>query len=132
MAETYDYKIDWEKCKKQGFSQEDYDIILSETTKIIENKDFFSDEELSIAFYDRGIVHSRIKEKQKAIEDYTSSIEINDKIEAYYNRGKVYFYLEQYFMALKDFLKVKEIDPNDPDIGDIDKDIDKTKKKLFF
>jgi tetratricopeptide (TPR) repeat protein len=132
MIKTGRYGLDWERCEKFGYTERDYDVILFETTMIILNKDFPDKDELSVAYYDRGITHSRRKEKQKAIEDYTSSIEINNKIEAYYNRGKAYFYLEQYFMALKDFLKVKELDPSNPLIEDIDKDINETKDKLVF
>jgi tetratricopeptide (TPR) repeat protein len=123
------YGIDWDRCEKFGYTKRDYDIILYETTKIIEDKNFSDEYERAVAYYDRGIVHSDRNEDQMAIDDYTSAIKISGQPEAYYNRGGVYLYLRQYFMALKDFLKVKEIDPDDTEI---DKDIDELRKKLII
>jgi tetratricopeptide (TPR) repeat protein len=44
------------------------------------------------------------KDYKKAIEIYTTVINNNDKIElAYFNRGRCYYYIDQYDSALKDF-----------------------------
>jgi tetratricopeptide (TPR) repeat protein len=126
------YGIDWGEGRKD-LTKKDYKIIFTETTKIIEDKSFPDKDELSIAYYDRGIIYSDRGEYQKAINDYSSAIEIDGRIEAIYNRGGLYYHLEQYFLALKDFLKFKELDFGDPPTDvDIDKNIDETKKKLLF
>jgi hypothetical protein len=61
----------------EEFTEEDYDIIMAETTKIIEegNADIDS---LSGAFYDRGLVYDLRGDLDSAISNYTSVIQIND------------------------------------------------------
>jgi tetratricopeptide (TPR) repeat protein len=109
------YEIDWDKIKQEGPTEKDYEIILMETTKIIEDDNFPDKKEKAVAFYDRGIVYSKRGEIKKAIRDYSLSININATNEAYCNRGGIYYELGVYKKALEDFENALKLVPNDPD-----------------
>jgi tetratricopeptide (TPR) repeat protein len=48
----------------------------------------------------------------KAIADYSKVIELDPKIAlAYYNRGNVYYYQQEYAQAIADYNKTIELDP---------------------
>jgi hypothetical protein len=64
------YGIDWSKGL-ENFTKEDYDRILVETTKIIEEKNP-AIEVLSGAFYDRGVLYGMRGDNEKAVLDYTA------------------------------------------------------------
>jgi tetratricopeptide (TPR) repeat protein len=68
------YGIDWSKGL-ENFTDEDYDKIMAETTKIIETRK--PEKLLAGAYYDRGIVHRDRGDKEQAIFDYTSVIELH-------------------------------------------------------
>jgi len=118
------YSIDWNR-EMEEFTEEDYDKIMAETAKIIEEGNADIDL-LSGAFYDRGLVYDLREDSDSAISNYTSVIQINDLAEeaeqaktaleaAYYNCGYIYANLNLYKNAISDFKKALEIFPNDID-----------------
>jgi len=105
------YGIDWDKGE-EGLTEEDYDKIMVETTKIIEEGNADIDL-LSGAFYDRGVLYNKRGEYEKAVADYTASIHIyNDFWPAYYNRGRLYAFNRQYDESLSDMNDVLRISPD--------------------
>jgi len=66
------------------------------------------------AYDNRGDTYSSKGEYDRAIADYTKSIEINPKnASAYNNRGDAYSSKREYDRAIVDFSKAIEIDPKD-------------------
>jgi len=108
------YGIDWDKGL-QNFTEEDYNLIMTETTKIIDEKNTDMNT-LSGAFYDRGVLFEIKNEYRKAISDYTSSIKIRDNFyAAYYNRGRLFALERKYDIALSDLNKAMQINPDNQD-----------------
>jgi tetratricopeptide (TPR) repeat protein len=96
------YGIDWGEGEND-LTEKDYEIILTETTRIIEKSDV-SDKELPTAFFNRGIIYLKQKDYQKALSDFTMSINLRENFFAsYYNRGCIYYNLKKYKEALDDF-----------------------------
>lgn len=68
---------------------------------------------LSTAYMNRGIAYAQRHEADKAIADFTSSIDANHNNNfAYYNRGNVYLDLGKPKEAIVDFSKAIEIAPD--------------------
>jgi len=108
------YGIDWGNSE-DDLTENDYNTIFVETSKIISLKTAGKSEVLA-AFYNRGNVFHNRSEYQKAILDYSSAIELQNDFEpAYYNRGGVFYLLKNYDKALSDFKKAFEINPQDKD-----------------
>jgi tetratricopeptide (TPR) repeat protein len=60
---------------------------------------------------------SMLDDENKAIKDFTKTIELDDKYwPAYDQRGYVYRILGQYKNALNDYDKALELDPNNQEI----------------
>ena len=120
------YGIDWDKGLK-NFTDEDYDKIMIETTKII-NKDEPSDL-LPGAYYDRGIINYNRDNYDNAISDFTSALQLHciHPFAAYYNRGLAFYCKKQYEKALSDFYEAEHINPNDPEIKNMIQQIIKIK-----
>jgi tetratricopeptide (TPR) repeat protein len=106
------YGIDWSKGL-ENFTDEDYDRIFKETSKIIESKS--PEDLLPGAYYDRGIIYRNRGDNEKAVLDYTSAIQLNCRHidAAYYNRGFVYYVMDQYDAALADFDVYRRLKPNE-------------------
>jgi tetratricopeptide (TPR) repeat protein len=116
------YGLDWSKGLK-NFTDEDWNIVLTETTKIIDAKQNMK--EVALSLNDRGIVYQKKKEFDKAILDYNYSIQlIPEFAHAIYNRGKVYWSLKQYDLALSDFNEALRLFPT---IQGTPEDIEDTK-----
>jgi len=63
------------------------------------------------SYDDRAIIYSRLKQYERAFEDYTAAIHINPKDAPAYNfRGNIYFLKQQYDAAIADFSAAIEID----------------------
>jgi len=108
------YGIDWTKGL-QNFTDEDWNTIIVETTKIIDenNTDMNT---LSGAFYDRGVLFEIMNENKKAISDYTSAINFRNNFNAaYYNRGRLFALEREYDIALSDLNKALQISHDDQD-----------------
>jgi tetratricopeptide (TPR) repeat protein len=68
--------------------------------------------EAPIAYYNRGVEYFKIKQPDKALDDYTSAIGIYPKYqEAYYDRAVVYTTLGQWDKAIADYSMTIEINP---------------------
>jgi len=112
------YGLDYEKGY-ENFTDEEWAILLIETTKIIDAEE----DSLEVAFSlnDRGIYYRIKGEYDKAITDYTSAIEKrNDFAHAYRNRGLAYWKMKQFENALDDFNEAlrlfPEVDPSAKEI----------------
>jgi len=91
--------FDWET---HHFTEEDYNKVLVETTKVIEAEEDWL--EVALSLCERGIVYAKRREYAKAIADYTYAIQIYPVFAAtFYNRGLSYWKLERYDEALEDF-----------------------------
>jgi tetratricopeptide (TPR) repeat protein len=108
------YGIDWGESRND-LTEKDYETILVETTKIIEDENYPDKKERSTAFYSRGIIHTRNNDYQKAIDDYTSSIKIDNNIESYYNRARLYYLVGDLTRALKGLKYFIKKEPNEYD-----------------
>jgi len=103
------YGLNYDKGLK-NFSDEDWNIILIETTKIIDAKQNMK--EVALSLNDRGVFYRKKEEFDKAILDYNYAIQlIPEFAHAIYNRGKVYWSLKQYDLALSDFNEALRLFP---------------------
>jgi tetratricopeptide (TPR) repeat protein len=63
-------------------------------------------------YVDRGNRYSRNAVYQRALEDYTTAIELDAEFaEAYYNRGCSYYEIGDYDKSIADLTRAIEIDP---------------------
>jgi len=116
------YGLDWTKGLK-NFTDEDWNIVLNETTKIIDSKQNIK--EVALSLNDRGIFYRNKKEFDKAIIDLNLAIQlIPEFAHAIYNLGKVYWSLKQYDQALSEFNKALLLFPT---IQGTPEDIEDTK-----
>lgn len=77
-------------------------------TDVIEKYEY-----VPIAYGNRGLAYVKLKEYDKAMEDFNRSIELYDGYtDAYNNRGLLYMELREYEKALFDFKKVIDLDPD--------------------
>jgi len=66
-----------------------------------------------VAYNDRGKVHAKMGQFDRAIKDYDKAISLNEKyIKAYINRGVVLYETNQYPDALKDFNQAIVLKPD--------------------
>jgi len=90
-----------------------YDEAIRLYTKAIESGEL-SQENLSIAYHNRGIAWDDKGDYDKAIVDYTKAIEINPRdANAYHNRGIAWDDKGDYDKAIVDYTKAIEINPRD-------------------
>ena len=67
------------------------------------------------AFYNRGSVYYYKKEFDRAINDFSRSIAIDDTDPgAFHNRGCAYMMKGQYYQAIEDISRSIMLDPRDP------------------
>jgi len=112
------YGLDWDKGLK-NFTDEDWNTVLTETTKIIDEDG--GTLEVAFSLNDRGIYYDNKGEYDKAITDYTFAIEKRtDFAHAYRNRGLTYWTMKQFENALDDFNEAlrlfPEVDPSAKEI----------------
>ena len=106
------YGIDWNKSE-EGLTEEDYNTILTETSKII-NEKIVEKKELAIAFYDRGVFFMKKGDYQQAVSDFSSAAELrSDHSATYHNLGLSLYILGIHIDSLINFRKAFEIDPED-------------------
>jgi tetratricopeptide (TPR) repeat protein len=104
------YGVDF---SKNEFTEEDYKIIMFETTKIIENETQ-DQEEIGTAYYNRGLVYYSQHEEEKAIPDFSVAIEIMPCFShAWFMRAASYYMFFEYEKALNDARKAFELDKTD-------------------
>ncbi len=67
-------------------------------------------------FYNRGLVHGRKGQSERAIEDFTQAIKLRpDYAAAYVGRGRQYVLKRQDDRAIQDFSQAIKVEPNPPD-----------------
>ncbi|WP_445300957.1 tetratricopeptide repeat protein [Microcoleus sp. BR0-C5] len=65
---------------------------------------------LLITFYNLGVIHSRLGNQEKALEDFTKAIQLEgDFAQAYQNRGIVHYELGYCQRAEEDFFNAKNL-----------------------
>ena len=70
-------------------------------------------QECAETYYNRGLVHSKNGELDKAIKDYTKAIELKpDYADAYYNRSKAWLHLGETEKAKSDMAAASSIGIN--------------------
>jgi tetratricopeptide (TPR) repeat protein len=104
------YGVDFSKWTE--WTEEDYEKIIMETTKIIEEgKDR---KEVGIAYYNRGWVLYKKHQEEKAIPDFTEAIEIMPNFaDVYFMRGASYYMFYEHEKALIDAQKALELNKTD-------------------
>ena len=91
----------------------DYDGAIKGFTKFINA--YPSNQNLSIAYYNRGLSKRKLGDNYGAISDYSKAIEINPRYAtAYMNRGNAKYALKDNYGAISDYNKSIAIRPNDP------------------
>jgi len=104
------YGVDF--SKQTEFTEEDYEKIMVEATKIIEEGK--NRKEVGIAYYNRGWVFYKKHQEEKAIPDFTNAIEIMpDFADVYFMRGASYYMFYEYEKALIDAQKALELNKTD-------------------
>jgi tetratricopeptide (TPR) repeat protein len=89
-------------------NKEDYKGAIDNWTQAIKINPNYA-----IAYFNRGIAHSKLGNNQSAINDYTQAININrNDAEAYNNRGIVRFELGDKQDAIDDWTQAININPN--------------------
>jgi tetratricopeptide (TPR) repeat protein len=90
----------------------DYDKAIRLYTKAIESGKL-SQENLSIAYYNRGLARRKKGDYDKAIADFTKAIEINQNdADAYRFRGYCWKFIGNDDKANADYEKAKKLDPS--------------------
>jgi len=93
---------------KEDFSEEDYEKIIIETTKIIE--DGKNRAEMGIAYYNRGWAYYSRHQEEKAIPNFTDAIEIMPNFASvYFMRAASYFMFHEHEKALIDAEKALQL-----------------------
>jgi len=100
---------DGESC----FKEKNYDCAISNFSEVVKSKP-----ESTYAYFYRGISYNNINEFDKAIVDYSKTIELEPQdaptiASAYINRGNAYWNQKNYEKALNDYGKFIELRPAD-------------------
>jgi tetratricopeptide (TPR) repeat protein len=74
-----------------------------------------SQDNLAIAYYNRGIGYQNSKDYELALKDYDQALRLRPAYSsAFNNRGNVFQSLRQYERAIQDYDQATRIAPNDP------------------
>jgi len=88
------------------------DAVQQFTQAIRTNKGEIPLEEIAGVFSSRGLAYEGLNEYDKAIDDYSTAISINDRNPEFYrNRGLAYLHEQQYERAQNDLGKAIELQP---------------------
>ena len=88
-------------------------LVLAEKIAEDESIKEVAREELAVAYYNRGNAYVKLKESERAMEDYSKAIELNPNLaEAYNNRGNGYYELKESERAIEDYSRAIELNPN--------------------
>jgi len=69
--------------------------------------------QIALPYNKRGIAYDKIKQHQKAIDDYSEAIRLKpDYVDALYNRALTYGKLEEYQLAIEDLNRVIKLKPD--------------------
>ncbi|KAM3143964.1 hypothetical protein pb186bvf_004015 [Paramecium bursaria] len=76
------------------------------------------DKTMAASYCNRALVHLKLKEYQKVIDDCNKTLEIQkDYIKAYHRRGKAYFALQNFTNAYLDFKYIIEKEPETSEVN---------------
>ena len=104
----------WIKKANKSVDSGDLDTALTMFTRVIKYSavSFWGHEEDQIkGYYGRGRVYERMKEYDRAIDDYDRYLEVRSSpAEVFYHRGYCYLMMENYSMAVMDFSRYVEKD----------------------
>ncbi|MCB9450462.1 MAG: tetratricopeptide repeat protein [Anaerolineaceae bacterium] len=87
----------------------EYDKALEDLNTAIDLDRFSSG-----AYNNRGIVYELMGDSDSALTDYTRAIDLGGETYPYYNRGNIYYDRKEYSLALADYNKALEDNPEYP------------------
>ena len=94
------------------FEKNDFDLAIDHCTAAIQSGEL-SDQELAVAFHNRGLAYYHKKEYDRAIEDYDHAIRLGLKdSDSFYHRGLAYFEKNDYNRAIQDFDEALKLNPD--------------------
>lgn len=97
---------DYVRQGNRYYDEGEYERAVESYTKSLDIQD------MAEAYYNRGCAYSKLKENEKAVQDYSSAIELDpDYAYAYYNRGNEYFRVKEFGKAVLDYNKTIELNP---------------------
>ena len=68
---------------------------------------------IATAYNARGAIYHTLGQYEKAINDYSKTLEINPTfLKVYLNRGGIYFVLNEYDRAINDYTQALKINPD--------------------
>jgi tetratricopeptide (TPR) repeat protein len=68
----------------------------------------------AIAYHNRGLLHVKLGQNDKAFSDYDKAIELDDSFPgAYRDRGRLHLQLNDFEQAIADFSRILELEPDD-------------------
>jgi len=103
------YLQNWQRCTQAI----DLDLMIGSCTAVIRVANDTNDN-LAIAFNNRGFSYYRKREYGRSIQDYNQAIQLNSRLKpAYNNRGVAFAETKQYDRAGKDFDETIRLAPND-------------------
>lgn len=78
--------------------------------------DGYGDFELYKVYLNRGVAYMNLQEDERALEDISKSIELNDNnASAYHSRGMLNYQLKNYEAAIEDFQQALVFNDNNPE-----------------
>jgi lipoprotein NlpI len=93
---------DAQKCAAET-ERNDFDVSIDDCTKVIQSG-VLSDQDLAIAFNNRGLAYYHKKDYERAVQDYDHAIRLGlSDGDLFYRRGLVYFEQNDYSRAIQDF-----------------------------
>jgi tetratricopeptide (TPR) repeat protein len=102
---------DFKKCATK-VERNDFDLAIDHCTAAIQSGEL-SDQELAVAFHNRGLAYYHKKEYDHAIEDYGHAIRLNpNDSDSSYRRGLAYFEKNEYNRAIQDFDEALKLKPD--------------------
>ncbi len=105
-----DYATDARRCTDDA---EDPDLRIHACTRLLQSGEL-GEENLPIAFFNRGNAYADKGQYDRAIADYGRAIRLDpDEAVAFYNRGNAYADKGQYDRAIADFDRAIRLDPDD-------------------
>jgi lipoprotein NlpI len=91
----------------------DFDLVIEYCTEAIQSSQL-SDQELAIAFSNRGRVYHNKKDYDRAVQDFDQAIRLGlNDADAFYRRGLTYFEKSDYRRAIQDFDQAAKVNPED-------------------
>ncbi|CDW86072.1 dnaj heat shock n-terminal domain-containing protein [Stylonychia lemnae] len=128
-----------DKVKKEGadfFSSMDFKAAIEKFTECLE-LDPLNNQWNSSILFNRSLAYLKLANNKEALADLTKAIEINeDYAKAYLKRGELNLTMQNYEEAVRDFERVKQIDPSTAGISqkvqNAKLELKKSKRKDYY